>query len=138
MEQALGLGHTADEKRRPRGLLILGLLGSLAGGAVVGLLRFFRPPASRPAGFLVIIFLGLAGMCLWALAAGRGIPPGGSSGVLRETAARRIPDAAGEAAAFFREGQPVSIRSGGLWVWAETPDASAGAGWVPRDAVVFY
>jgi hypothetical protein len=139
MEQALGLEYTADEKWRPRGLLILGLLGSLAGAAAGGIRRFFRAPASQSAGFFGILLLGLAGCCLWGLVTGRGIPPGGSSGVLRETTARRIPDPEGEAAAFFREGQPVSIRAGGgSWVWVEAPEAPARAGWTPREAVVFY
>jgi hypothetical protein len=138
MEKALGLEYTEDEAWRPRGLFFLGLLGGLAGIAFSATFRFFRPPASRRAGFFVIIWFGLAGICLGGLIAGRGFPPGRSSGVVRETTARRIPDSSGEAAAYFREGQCVSIRSGGgSWVWVEAP-ASAGAGWMPREDVVFY
>jgi hypothetical protein len=139
LEHALGLEYTADEKWRPRELLILGLLGGIAGAAAGAIRRFFRPLPSRRAGFFIIIFLGFAGICLWGILAGRGIPPGRSAGVLRETTARRIPDPGGEAAAFFREGQPVSIRSGGgPWVWVEAPDTPVSAGWAPREAVIFY
>jgi hypothetical protein len=139
LEQSLGLERTEDEKWRPRALFLLGLLGSLAGMAAGAVIRFFRPPASRRAGFFVIISLGLAGICLWGLVTGRGFPPAGSSGIVRETAARRIPDPAGEEVFFFREGRRVSIRSGGgPWIWVEAPDAPAGAGWVPREDVIFY
>jgi hypothetical protein len=139
MENALKLEYTEDEKWRPRGLFLPGFLGALALLITGAVIRFFRPSGSRFSVFFGIILLGFAGICLWGFVTGRGIPPGKSSGVLRETAARRVPDPSGAVTAFFREGPRVSIRpDGGSWVWVEAPDAAAGAGWVPRSDVIFY
>jgi hypothetical protein len=139
LENALGLEQTRDEPWRPLSLLLRGFLGSLTGLAAAAAIRFFRPAASRRSVLVVSILLGLAGMCLGVFVSGRFIPPGRSSGVLRETAARRIPDSGGEAAAFFREGQNVLVRpGGGPWVWVEAPDTPVRAGWTLREDVVFY
>jgi hypothetical protein len=164
METSLGLAGTPDEPWRPRLLLRISLLGSLGLAALIALGRLFRGgeegempragrksggsairrrgrnpegPMSRRAGLvLLLVFWGL---CLWGLFDGRGLPGGRRSGVLRETAARRIPDSAGTIAAFFREGQPVRARSrSGSWVWVETPDTSLEAGWIPAEDVIFY
>ena len=66
---------------------------------------------------------------------------GGARGaVLRETAARRVPDDAGEKTAFFAEGQPVTVgRNGGpgaSWVFVATDNGASG--WIPGENIIFY
>jgi hypothetical protein len=75
----------------------------------------------------------------------------GRSCVLRETAARRVPDFEGEPVARFLEGQPARIRANGgaaqrqalttsqaSWVWVETFNEDVFFGWVPEENVLYY
>jgi hypothetical protein len=73
------------------------------------------------------------------------------SGVLQETAVRRIPDPAGEAIARFREGQPVlvppdkqngtkgdTVERHGAWIRVIAHDGSGASGWIPAEKIIFY
>jgi len=64
--------------------------------------------------------------------------------VLRGTPVRRIPDAAGEEIARFREGQPVRIGresgagTGEHWVLVTAIDESGTSGWIPGENIILY
>ena len=71
------------------------------------------------------------------------------SAVLRETAIRRIPDAAGEIIGRFREGQPALISPpagsagngsvrGGSWLQVIANDSGGTSGWIPEESVIYY
>jgi hypothetical protein len=102
------------------------------------------PPGNRAAGPLIrraglAFLLLLAGFSLWGLFDGRDLPGEPRSGVLRASAARRVPDSAGTITAVFREGQPVrGRRLSGSWVWVEIPYSPLEAGWIPEGDIVFY
>jgi hypothetical protein len=150
LEANLGLEDTPDEPWRPRLLLEISLLGTLGAAVLIVLRRLFgpqkrknprtsggRPALSRRAG--LVLLLTLAAFSLWGLLDSRGLPGGTRSGVLRETAARRIPDPAGTISAVFQEGQPVRGRPpSGSWVWVENPDSPPEAGWIPEEDIIFY
>ena len=80
----------------------------------------------------------------------RGILPAGRdaprAAVLRETAIRRIPDAAGEIIGRFREGQPAlvsppagsGLEQGGSWLRVIANDSGGASGWIPEESVIFY
>jgi len=61
--------------------------------------------------------------------------------VLRETAARRIPDMAGEEIARFREGQPVLLNRKtphNEWIQVTANDNNGTSGWVPESMIILY
>jgi hypothetical protein len=67
--------------------------------------------------------------------------------VLRETAVRRIPDAAGEEIARFREGQPVLLdektspqtqKQRKTWLRIMVNDDNETSGWVPEENIIIY
>ncbi|MDR2718392.1 MAG: hypothetical protein LBB89_10085 [Treponema sp.] len=65
------------------------------------------------------------------------------SAVLRETAVRRIPDAAGEEIARFREGQPVLLdpqtqKQRETWLRIMVNDDNETSGWVPKENIIIY
>jgi hypothetical protein len=69
------------------------------------------------------------------------------SAVLRETAVRRIPDAAGEEIAHFREGQPVMLdektypqtqKQRNTWLRIMVNDDDETSGWVPEENIIIY
>lgn len=152
MEASLGFEDTPDEPWRPRPLLRIALLGTLGPAALILLWRLLRsgkrgtmpPSGKRAAGPLIrragpVFLLLLAGFSLWGLFDGRDLPGEPRSGVLRATAARRVPDFAGTVTVVFQEGQPVRGRSpGGSWVWVEIPASPSEAGWIPEGDIIFY
>jgi len=69
------------------------------------------------------------------------------SAILRETAVRRIPDAAGEEIARFREGQPVLLdektypqtqKQRETWLRVIVNDDNETSGWVPKENLIIY
>jgi len=67
--------------------------------------------------------------------------------ILRETAVRRIPDAAGEEIARFREGQPVLLdektypqtqKQRETWLRVIVNDGNETSGWVPKENIIIY
>jgi len=69
------------------------------------------------------------------------------SAILRETAVRRIPDAAGEEIARFREGQPVLLdektypqtqKQRETWLRVIVNDGDEISGWVPKENIIIY
>jgi len=69
------------------------------------------------------------------------------SAILRETAVRRIPDAAGEEIARFREGQPVLLdektypqtqKQHETWLRVIVNDGNETSGWVPKENIIIY
>jgi hypothetical protein len=69
------------------------------------------------------------------------------SAILRETAVRRIPDAAGEEIARFREGQPVLLdektypqtqKQRETWLRIIVNDGNETSGWVPKENIIIY
>jgi hypothetical protein len=143
LETSLGLAGTPDEPWRPRLPLGISLLGILGAVVFIVLRRFLRAgkgeggSAGYRAGLALLLILG--GFCIWGLFDGRDLPGGRRSGVLRETAARRVPDAAGTRVSVFREGQPARARfSGAAWVWVELPDSPLEGGWIRREDIIFY
>jgi len=67
--------------------------------------------------------------------------------ILRETAVRRIPDAAGEEIARFREGQPVLLdektypqtqKQRETWLRVIVDDGNETSGWVPKENIIIY
>ena len=69
------------------------------------------------------------------------------SAILRETAVRRIPDAAGEEIARFREGQPVLLdektyphtqKQRETWLRVIVNDDNETSGWVPKENIIIY
>jgi len=69
------------------------------------------------------------------------------SAILRETAVRRIPDAAGEEIARFREGQPVLLdektylqtqKQRETWLRVIVNDDNKTSGWVPKENIIIY
>jgi hypothetical protein len=151
METGLGLVDTPDEPWRPRLLLWISLLGALGPAVLIVLWRVIwagkgekGASGCRFGGVLVrraglILLLALGGFSLWGLLDSRDRAGGRRSGVLRETAVRRVPDPAGTVIGVFREGQPVWARPlSASWVWVEIPDSPREAGWIPEEAIVFY
>jgi hypothetical protein len=148
LETSLGLKGVPDEAWRPRLLFRIGLLGVLGLAAlIIAPRRLFHrgkggktPPArriGRVAGLALLLALG--GFSLWGLLDSRGFPGGRRSGVVRETAARRVPGLAGTITALFREGQPVRAWPlSGSWVRVEIPDSPLEDGWIPAGDIVFY
>jgi hypothetical protein len=153
MEQALNLGFTEDEKRRPLRIpflfrVILGFSVFSAGA----ILFIFRPfpiirkksvTSRRYKGFrTVIAVIVLAFLVLIFLDEGLDNFPSGRfnsahNAVLEKTQAYRVPDYKGAVSARFSEGQPVIVGDYmGGWCYAESPDGRSG--WVPREAVIIY
>jgi len=69
------------------------------------------------------------------------------SAILRETAVRRIPDAAGEEIARFREGQSVLLdektylqtqKQHATWLRVIVNDGNKTSGWVPKENIIIY
>ncbi|GHV60819.1 hypothetical protein AGMMS49587_03410 [Spirochaetia bacterium] len=113
--------------------------------------RTFAPnfPGSRARlGILIILFV-IMGICLYGLgdSARRLLPGSAQYALVRETEARRVPEAEGAVNVRFKAGERVLIRSGRLnWAYAESriSNASPGsstesrAGWVRIGDIIFY
>jgi hypothetical protein len=158
-ERVLGFEQVqgGNEKWRPRGLLALGLFGSLGLLILSGILRFFRkkntiniPYAvtlnfSRGYRCILIILAVIAGLCLYGLGDSfRHLLPGSVRyALVRETEARRVPEPDGAVNVRFNEGERALVRSGRLdWAYAESMGSSAspegGVGWVRIGDIIFY
>ncbi|GHV92299.1 hypothetical protein AGMMS50268_28020 [Spirochaetia bacterium] len=157
LEQARG----EDEKWRPPFLLAAGLLLSLGLLVLTLIGPSFRKknPANAPSavtthfsrgykGILILLAIN-GGICLWGLVGSAGplLPGSARYALVRETAARRIPQDDGAINARFKEGERVLIRrsssrgespSGRLnWAYAES-SGSTGSGWVRTEDIIFY
>ena len=167
-EQNLGLFNTAGEQRLRFPLLIAALSAGLALAALCCRLLSARIPAGTKrtlSGVIAPLICG--GLAVLAALFGltqAGIPgvfsvktakpPAQSvSGVMRETALRRVPDPLGEETARFMEGQPVRLSSGrprrheqktdnsgghGAWLLVTANDSSGVSGWVRKETIIFY
>jgi hypothetical protein len=154
LEEALDLPPGPDEAWRPWKLLAEALLGCLlllAAGVFINLIRRAPPSEGQSRGGVTLsaawgykvitAFLGvLLGLGLWGIAGGGiPLPRGGKTGaVVRvELETRRVPDPGGAAGSFFREGEPVLIRSlADSWVYLESLQGKAG--WAPLDGIIPY
>ncbi|GHV11832.1 hypothetical protein FACS189491_03770 [Spirochaetia bacterium] len=156
-ERVLGLEAQGDEKWRPSLLLGAGLLLSLGLLILSGVIRLFRkknavnapcavtPGWSRGYKCILITLFIVMGISLYGLgdAARRLLPGSAQYALVRETEARRVPEAGGVVNAHFKEGERVLSRgdkspgdtSLSDWAYAES---ETGAGWVRIKDIIFY
>jgi membrane protein implicated in regulation of membrane protease activity len=104
-----------------------------------------RVTSRRRSGFQSItVAVLLAGLLLTVLEAGRGTitlrrftSAIGSTAVLGQTPAHRVPDAQGVINVWFDEGQSVIVGAYNLeWAYVQSPDGRSG--WVAREALIIY
>jgi hypothetical protein len=133
-EENLGFLNTGDERRGQRGLSIF--LFFIVIFSLVVCFILIRVFGRQRAAFLCIIVLVSAlGLYWFADSFGRN----SRFGVTNATPVRRAADYAGEELFSFREGQPVLIlQDSGSWVYVQANGAAGEAGWIPKDAVIFY
>lgn len=145
-ENALGIGFTEDEKWRPRwffmvlaavvSFILPVLLISGGGGKNFTVTSGF----SRGYTFIVIFFCIIMGGLLYGIFSGPGRvtrPGRGRTGILREANVFRLPEDGNVTDTFFREGEPVRIRSlTDAWAYVESFEGKAG--WVPLDRIIPY
>jgi hypothetical protein len=149
LERMMGLQDGGTEKWRPRALFGALLWGCPAAALLLALLRLKKRVTFPPSwGYRGIMLALIAG----ALAGSGGVFrfSGGRSAVLRECAARRVPDSRALESFRFAGGSPVRVRTvQGPWAWVEAAGKGAageagaagwvgGAGWVPLEDVVFF
>ena len=141
-ELRAALAGTGDE--RPRYARLLLALVCLFPALAVWFLRVRFPPWGKRAGLVCAVFFAAAGLlCLYRFAAGgEAVFRHSRSGVLRETALRRVPDPSGETTARFREGWPVRLSPDsertGSWVWVTVHGGDGASGWVQAEDIVVY
>jgi hypothetical protein len=147
-ETALGIEFAEDERWRPRRLfLALAITASclliflLAAAGVKGGKREISPVTSGPSWSytFIVILLFIAGGAGFYGFMGRpgGITRPGGTGVLREAEAFRVPEEGSRPGMFFRQGEPVQIRSrAGAWAYVESFEGKAG--WVRLDRIIPY
>jgi hypothetical protein len=146
LERTMGLEDGGNERWRPRALLGALLAGCLATALLLTLLRVKKGVTFLSSwGYRSVMLILLAGAAIGLAGSGgirlRGIAPFGErSAVMRESAARRVPDSLALESFRFAGGRPVRVRTvRGSWAWVEAGgDAEGGAGWVSLDDIVFY
>ncbi|MDR2069955.1 MAG: hypothetical protein LBP81_00855 [Treponema sp.] len=149
-ETALGLGFTEDEGWRPRYFFLFLTAGSafiLTGILFAALVKsrgrkIFPVTLDTSWGYtcIVILLCGMIGAGFYGFFGGPGrVLYSGKSrtGVLRETGSFRAPEDGGVPDTFFRDGEPVRIRSlTDTWAYIESFEGKAG--WVPLDRIIPY
>jgi hypothetical protein len=141
LEQMTGLQDGGAEKWRPRALFGILLWGCPAAALLLVLLRLKNRVTFSPSwGYKSVMFMLIAG----ALAGSVGMFrfSGRRSAVLRECAARGVPDSRALESFRFAGGSRARVRTvEGTWAWVEageTGEGAEGAGWVPLKGVVFF
>jgi hypothetical protein len=149
-EAAEGIAFTENEHWLPWALFPALGLGGFLGLIITGLVFFVPRRGEKNSAVTSGPSWGYRGIIiLWTLLIGIGIygyarnllrgsrVDRARSGVLRSAGAYRVPEAAGEADLWFREGTPVRIRSvAGDWAYVETFDGRAG--WVSAGLIIPY
>jgi hypothetical protein len=159
-ERLLGLPPTEDEPWRPRNFFVaLGILSFCLLLRTIALPLRARRGDSEKKGLRFLLFHGYTAVALVLLAvmglsvAALAPSPGGFEGLvqgralaagkrparvlLRSCVAYHVPDSRGAVSARWLEGQPArALFASDAWAYAESSEGDAG--WVSRDAIVFY
>jgi hypothetical protein len=143
-EQSIGLSGTYDEQSRYVHILFSLVCFFLTISAAFVCLMLPLPSWGKRTGLILVIFCTAAG--IWHLyrfaAGGEPFLRQSRSGVLKETAARRVPDPEGAVSVHFREGRPIRLSPAaektGSWVWVSSYGGDEAAGWVAVKDIVLY